>query len=491
MIENKLILLLRRSKSLTPKSSESKFCKWKAYSTPSTESQSSFYYSRIIPSVKTSITGSFIGCGLRSLLQNNVKNFHIRSFRNFSTSTSANAKGTEGLKLLVTAGSNAQEVVGIWLFVSAAWVYSMVVLGGVTRLAKSGLPMTDWKFTGRLPFSNDDWLAEFEKYKQSHEYKRVNKEMTIDDFRLMYYMEYAHVLWGRSLAVMFGVPFSYFLLKGYITLRLGLRLSGLFALCAGQGLIGRWTAKCSEEPKSEFAGPRVSFYHLAAHSVSTFAVYSGLFWTALSVAMPESPAESIAWVQQAAKVKRFVLPVSFIVGITAISGAFVAESGGAFSASSRTSEGWVSDDVFVLKTQVQNLFDDTPTAPVCLLVTRQASRQKHGIIKLICLSSICQLVHQVLAAASLLAIGGLWWSTRTPDIPPALRPLIGSTIGIAAVQVSLGTAPLLSTAPPSLSTLHQAGVLTLLTLAIYLNHIVRRPSPQLLKTLSSVSKTIT
>ncbi|XP_041991859.1 cytochrome c oxidase assembly protein COX15-like isoform X2 [Salvia splendens] len=452
MIENKLILLLRRSKSLTPKSSESKFCKWKAYSTPSTESQSSFYYSRIIPSVKTSITGSFIGCGLRSLLQNNVKNFHIRSFRNFSTSTSANAKGTEGLKLLVTAGSNAQEVVGIWLFVSAAWVYSMVVLGGVTRLAKSGLPMTDWKFTGRLPFSNDDWLAEFEKYKQSHEYKRVNKEMTIDDFRLMYYMEYAHVLWGRSLAVMFGVPFSYFLLKGYITLRLGLRLSGLFALCAGQGLIGRWTAKCSEEPKSEFAGPRVSFYHLAAHSVSTFAVYSGLFWTALSVAMPESPAESIAWVQQAAKVKRFVLPVSFIVGITAISGAFVAESGGAFSASSRTSEGWVSDDVFVLKTQ---------------------------------------LVHQVLAAASLLAIGGLWWSTRTPDIPPALRPLIGSTIGIAAVQVSLGTAPLLSTAPPSLSTLHQAGVLTLLTLAIYLNHIVRRPSPQLLKTLSSVSKTIT
>ncbi|KAG6414871.1 hypothetical protein SASPL_122245 [Salvia splendens] len=419
-------------------------------------------------------------------------NFHIRSFRNFSTAKSTNAKGTEGLKLLVTAGSNAQEVVGIWLFVSAAWVYSMVVLGGVTRLAKSGLPMTGWKFTGRLPLSNDDWLAEFEKYKQSHDYKRVNKEMTIDDFRLMYYMEYAHVLWGRSLAVMFGVPFSYFLLKGYITLLLGLRLSGLFALCAGQGLIGRWTAKCSEEPKSEFAGPRVSFYHLAAHSISTFVVYSGLFWTALSVAMPESPAESIAWVQQAAKVKRFVLPASFIVGITAISGAFVAESGGAFSASSHTSEGWVSNDVFVLKTQVQNLFDVTPTAPVsqdniCVV----ASRQKHGIIKLICLSSICQLVHQVLAAASLLAIGGLWWSTRTPDIPPALRPLIGSTIGIAAVQVSLGTAPLLSTAPPSLGTLHQAGVLTLLTLAIYLNHIVRRPSSQLLKTLSSVSKTIT
>ncbi|XP_057803793.1 cytochrome c oxidase assembly protein COX15-like [Salvia miltiorrhiza] len=451
MIENKFILLLRRSKSLTPKFSASKFSKWKPYSTPSTESQSRFYYSRLIPSVKTSITGSFIGCGLRSLLQNNVKSFHISSFRNFSTATSANAKGTKGLKLLVTAGSNAQEVVSIWLFVCAAWVYSMVVLGSVTRLTKSGLSMTDWKFTGRLPLSNDDWLVEFEKYQQSHEYKRVNKEMTLDDFRFMYYMEYAHVLWGRSLGVMFGVPFSYFLLKRYIPLRLGLRLSGLFALCAGQGLIGRWTSKSgSEEPKSEFAVPRVTFYHLAAHSISTFVVYSGLFWTALSVAMPESPAESIAWVQQAAMVKRFVLPVSFIVALTAISGAFVAESVGAFRC--LTSEGCVSDVKFVLKTQI---------------------------------------IHQILAAASLCAIGGLWFLTRTLDIPPALRPLIGSTIGIAAVQVSLGTAPLLwSSAPAALGTLHQAGVLTLLTLAIYLNHIVRRPSSQLLKTLSSATKTI-
>lgn len=60
--------------------------------------------------------------------------------------------------------------------------------------------------------------------------------------------------------------------------------------------------------------------------ISTFVVYSGLVWTALSVTFPESPAESVAWVQLAAKVKRFVLPVSFIVGVTAISGAFVAEN---------------------------------------------------------------------------------------------------------------------------------------------------------------------
>lgn len=79
----------------------------------------------------------------------------------------------EGAKLLVTAGPKAQKAVGIWLFASAAWVFSMVILGGVTRLTRSGLSMTDWKFTGGLPpMSDDEWSLEFEKYKQSPEYIR-------------------------------------------------------------------------------------------------------------------------------------------------------------------------------------------------------------------------------------------------------------------------------------------------------------------------------
>jgi len=91
-----------------------------------------------------------------------------------STSVSAAIPNKEALKLLVTAGPRAQKMIGIWLFTSAAWVFSMVVLGGVTRLTRSGLSMTDWKFTGGLPpISEKEWLVEFEKYKQSPEYKRL------------------------------------------------------------------------------------------------------------------------------------------------------------------------------------------------------------------------------------------------------------------------------------------------------------------------------
>ncbi|EYU19803.1 hypothetical protein MIMGU_mgv1a005749mg [Erythranthe guttata] len=471
MIENRLILLLRKSKTLTQKFPSSNSREWKTFTTPcgvSTESQSRFYssFQRLIPASENPVSRSFIGYGLRSVLQNNCKNFYKPSLRNCSTVASVSPKSTEALKLLVTAGPKAQKAVGIWLFVSAAWVFSMVVLGGVTRLTRSGLSMTDWKFTGGLPpLSDDEWLIEFEKYKQSPEYQRVNKGMNLDDFKFIYWMEYAHRMWGRALGIMFALPFSYFLRKKYITVQLGLKLSGLFALGAGQGLIGWWMVKSGlEEPVSEHIEPRVSPYRLAAHLTSAFVIYSGLFWTALSVVMPEPPTESVAWVKGAAKVKRIALPVSILVGITAVSGAFVAgnDAGRAFNTFPKMGDVWIPEDVFALKPLMRNFFENTATV---------------------------QLDHRILATATLFSVGGLWWLTRKIDIHPAIRSLIGSTVGMAALQVTLGISTLLSYVPVSLGSAHQAGALTLLTLMILLNHTLRRPSLQLLKTLPAVAKT--
>lgn len=383
-----------------------------------------------------------------------------------STAAAVGMENKEGLKLLVTGGPRAQKAVGIWLFGSAAWVFSMVILGGITRLTRSGLSMTDWKFTGSLPpLSDEEWLQEFEKYKQSPEYKRVNKGMSLEDFKFIYWMEYAHRMWGRGLGIIFALPFSYFLRKGYITLRLGLKLSALFALGAGQGLIGWWMVKSGlEEPPSEYAQPRVSPYRLTAHLTSAFVIYTGLFWTALSVVMPEPPAESVAWVHGAAKVKKLALPVSFIVGITAVSGAFVAgnDAGHAYNTFPKMGDTWIPDDIFNMKPLIRNFFENT---------------------------SMVQLDHRILATTTLLSIGALWWSTRKLDIHPAIRSLIGSTVGMAALQVTLGISTLLSYVPVSLGTAHQAGALTLLTLMILLNHTTRKPSVSLLKSLPQVAKT--
>lgn len=279
-------------------------------------------------------------------------------------------------------------------------------------------------------------------------------------------MEYAHRMWGRALGVMFALPFSYFLRKGYITLHLGVRLSGLFALGGCQGLIGWWMVKSGlEEPQSEYVEPRVSPYRLAAHLTSAFLIYSGLFWTALSVVMPEPPAESLAWVKGAAKVKKLALPVSFVVGITAISGAFVAgnDAGGAYNTFPKMGDTWIPEDIFDLKPLSRNFFENT---------------------------ALVQLNHRILATTTLISLGALWMSTRKVDIHPAIRSLIGSTAGMAALQVTLGISTLLSYVPVSLGTAHQAGALTLLTLMLLLNHTVRKPSLPLLKTLPQVAKAI-
>ncbi|CAJ1971546.1 unnamed protein product [Sphenostylis stenocarpa] len=396
------------------------------------------------------------------------KGHHVRvpHMRNFSKMMATGAQHKEeGLKLLVSGGSHAQKVVGIWLFGSAAWVFSMVVLGGLTRLTRSGLSMTDWKFTGTLPpLSDEEWLQEFDKYKQSPEYQRVNRGMKIEEFKFIYWMEYAHRMWGRALGVMFALPYSYFLHKRYITLRLGVRLSALFALGAGQGLIGWWMVKSGlEEPPSEYSQPRVSPYRLAAHLTSAFAIYCGLFWTALSVVMPEPPAESLTWVRGAAKVRILALPISVLVGLTAVSGAFVAgnDAGHAFNTFPKMGDTWIPEDIFEMKPLIRNFFENTSTV---------------------------QLDHRILATATLISMGILWWSTRKLDIHPAVKSVIGGTVGMAVLQVTLGISTLLSYVPVSLGTAHQAGALTLLTFMLLLNHTVRRPSLSLLKSLPQVVK---
>ncbi|KAH0745505.1 hypothetical protein KY285_007162 [Solanum tuberosum] len=475
MLESRLISLLRQNKDLGVKIS-SNLGKW-GFTATKISNEASFStlnqyrllssLPKLAPSSRNFVRRTFVNYGLRSFHQLNYKGVHRASFRKTSTVAASAAENKEGLKFLVTAGPHARKMVGIWLFASAAWVFSMVVLGGITRLTRSGLSMTDWKFTGSLPpLTDEDWLVEFEKYKQSPEYKRVNKGMNIEDFKFIYWMEYAHRMWGRALGIMFALPFSYFLRKGYITVRLGFRLSGLFALGAGQGLIGWWMVKSGlEEPASEYVEPRVSPYRLAAHLTSAFAIYCGLFWTALSVVMPEPPAESLACVHGAAKVRRLALPVGILVGITAISGAFVAgnDAGRAFNTFPKMGDTWIPDNIFSMKPLIRNFFENTSTV---------------------------QLDHRILATATLAAIGGLWLSARKLDMHPAVRHLIGSTMGMAALQVTLGISTLLSYVPVSLGTAHQAGALTLLTFMILLNHTVRRPSPSLLKTLPSVAKVV-
>ena len=132
-------------------------------------------------------------------------------------------------------GRGDGRLVGAWLVGGCAWVFSMVVLGGVTRLTRSGLSMTDWKFEWeRPPTTPEHWEEEFAKYRASPEFRMANARMTVDEYKFIFWMEYGHRMWGRALGAYFALPLAAFAAKGWITRALAGRLFGFFGLGAAR-----------------------------------------------------------------------------------------------------------------------------------------------------------------------------------------------------------------------------------------------------------------
>ena len=102
--------------------------------------------------------------------------------------------------------------IGLWLLFCAAVVYIMVVVGGVTRLTRSGLSMVEWQpILGIIPpIGEVEWLEEFNKYRQSPEYIKVNAGMSLEAFKGIFYWEYGHRILGRFIGLIYLVPMLYF-----------------------------------------------------------------------------------------------------------------------------------------------------------------------------------------------------------------------------------------------------------------------------------------
>lgn len=157
--------------------------------------------------------------------------------------------------------------VAYWLYGTAGMVFAMVVIGGVTRLTRSGLSMVEWRPQGsRLPANEEEWLIEFEKYKKYPEYKRLHLGMQLEEFKQIYFMEWLHRMWGRAIGVFATVPLVYFAVRRQIPRKVVPYILGAYALGATQGFVGWWMVKSGlEEPEDQHAVPRVSPYRLATH----------------------------------------------------------------------------------------------------------------------------------------------------------------------------------------------------------------------------------
>ncbi len=175
--------------------------------------------------------------------------------------------------------------VATWLFVVCAFVFAMIVVGGITRLTESGLSMVNWEpISGVIPPLNEaEWNAEFEAYKQYPEYQQVNRGMTLEEFKDIYFWEYLHRVLGRLIGVVYALPFFVFLARKKIKRALKPHLWTLLALGGLQGLLGWYMVKSGLVDK-----PDVSHYRLTAHLGLAVLIYIYAFWLGLGLVLEKS-----------------------------------------------------------------------------------------------------------------------------------------------------------------------------------------------------------
>ena len=175
---------------------------------------------------------------------------------------------------------NYKNFVSNWLLISISLIFLMIIVGGLTRLTNSGLSITEWElFKGIFPpINSEGWTQYFELYKNIPQYKQVNFDMTLNDFKIIFYWEYFHRLLGRLIGIFYLIPLIYLTLKKVLTFESLVILYFVFALICFQGFLGWYMVE-----SGLVYDVTVSHFRLSIHLVGAFIIISILFWNFLNI----------------------------------------------------------------------------------------------------------------------------------------------------------------------------------------------------------------
>jgi cytochrome c oxidase assembly protein subunit 15 len=206
--------------------------------------------------------------------------------------------------------------IAVWLIVCCAMIFSMVVLGGVTRLTGSGLSMVEWDpvFGILPPLGQEQWEEVFAKYRESPEYQKINIDMDLAGFKGIFWLEYLHRILGRLIGLVFLIPFLFFLWARKLPASLVPRFIIMFVLGGLQGLMGWYMVK-----SGLVDNPHVSQYRLTAHLILAVLIYGYILWTALNLLFPQPNLRG-----DIRPLKRYTYLVAGLIAVTMVSGGFMA-----------------------------------------------------------------------------------------------------------------------------------------------------------------------
>ena len=243
----------------------------------------------------------------------------------------------------------------LWLVILTVMVFLIIIIGGLTRLTDSGLSMVDWQpILGTIPpLNNIQWLEVFNDYKLTPEFLYVNKNMTLEEFKYIFWWEWFHRFFARLIGLVFIIPFLYFLVKKNLNSFFYKRFFIIFSLGLFQALVGWWMVKSglSEDPY-------VSPYRLTFHLTNAVIIYALLLWTSIEYYhLKSSNFISI-------NSKSFFIFISIIlVFVTILSGGFMVGShaGQSFNTYPLMNGKIIPDDIYLEDLGLLNIFENTVT----------------------------------------------------------------------------------------------------------------------------------
>jgi len=333
----------------------------------------------------------------------------------------------------------------IWLGALALLIVAMILVGGATRLTDSGLSITEWQpILGAVPpLSEADWRQAFEAYQKIPEYTEIKRGMSLDDFKTIYWWEWAHRFLGRLIGLVFFVPFVGLWLLGYIPRTLLPRLIGLFLLGGLQGAVGWYMVKSGLVDRTD-----VSQYRLAAHFGIALVILGYTLWLLFGLGSEVQARRTARLSRATTGVAGFVLALTFI---QLLAGALVAglDAGMGFNTWPLINGAFVPDGLGEASPWYLNLFENPLTV---------------------------QFDHRMLGYAVVVATiaQALWlaWSRKG-------SALIGSALTLAVLallQATLGVWTLLLAVPIELGVAHQAGAIAVFAAALFHLWLARHAS---------------
>lgn len=348
-----------------------------------------------------------------------------------------------------TVTARSRTIIRCWLMISCLMVYGAVVIGGLTRLTDSGLSIVEWQPINGIfpPFTAEKWQKTFQAYQAIPEFKLINPNMTLAEFKGIFWWEYIHRLWGRLIGLVFIVPFLFFWARHQLSPSMKKSGISIFLLIIGQGVMGWLMVKSGLTSRTD-----VSHFRLAAHLSLALIIYSSFLWLIFKVFSRNNTKSTFIKLEPTSKNPSVIFLLAIIglllISLTIISGSLVAGLDGGL------------------------IYNTFPLMGGKILPEEFFQNASFGHVLLNDAAGV-QFLHRVMIFLTF-GFGIFYWIKFHRHSDKSLRQAINFGLWALIIQICIGITTLMLAAPLFLALLHQTGAVIVLSTWIRILFVTKR-----------------